>query len=59
MVENRNQVKRKKSGCGKCCCAISTVVIIIALGVAGFVYREAIVEKINQFSKFEVQFHLL
>lgn len=58
MDENGNEAKREKSG--KCCCAISTIVIIIVLGlgVVAFVYREEIVKEYTKFSKFKVQFCL-
>jgi len=52
MVESGNKGinrERHRIGTGKCCCALSTLVIIAALGVVAFLYREIIVEEWNDF----------
>lgn len=54
MVENGN-AKRAKSGNGKCCCVVSTIVIVAALAVGAFIYRENIVEEIEKLSKSNVR----
>lgn len=51
MVEKGFKVTHEKKGKPLCCFAISTIILLIALGAVAFVYRETLIEKFNNISK--------
>lgn len=57
MVENGVKVIREKKGNGKCCCAISTIIVVvcIVLGAVAFVNREKIIDEFKKLSKFHIK----
>jgi len=42
--------KREESGSGCCCCGLLTVVVLVALGIGGYIYREQVLGMIYKIS---------
>lgn len=52
MIEKGKKEKTVSRGCGKCCCALLTVSLIVAiLGGVGFYYRDELQAELTKLSK--------
>lgn len=59
MIEKGVKEKPEKRENGKCCCcAVSTLFVIVALGVVGFVFRHEINDEVQKWRKCDSELNL-